>query len=346
MLKKELKNRNLPNFKSKDEMLDIMQCEEYGYMPEKPINTTYFVEENIIGNFCAGKAKLNKVNITVELKNGKFTFPIYTVIPQKKGKYPFFVHINFRDNIPDIYMATEEIVDNGFAVISFCYNDVTADNNDFTSGLAGVLYKNGKRQPADCGKIAMWAWAAQRAMDYAETLDCLDFDGSIVCGHSRLGKAALLCGATDHRFKYVYSNDSGCSGAAITRKKQGETVENICDMPYWFCENYKKYIKNEAAMPFDQHYLAALVIPNKLFIASASEDIWADPQSELLTCVAVGEAYEANKMTGFEYTGGYLNPGEYIFTENIGYSLRPGAHYFSRYDWNRFIEFFKYTKNK
>ncbi len=25
--------------------------------------------------------------------------------------------------------------------------------------------------------------------------------------------------------------------------------------PYWFCENYKKYASNEAALPFDQHYL-------------------------------------------------------------------------------------------
>ena len=91
--------------------------------------------------------------------------------------------------------------------------------------LPFILYKDGKRKPNDAGKIAMWAWAAQRVMDYAQTLvDVLDLKNGVVCGHSRLGKTALLAAATDERFAFVYSNNSGCSGAAVTRKKQGETA--------------------------------------------------------------------------------------------------------------------------
>lgn len=345
MLNEIIKNLNLPELKSRDEMLDILFHEEYGYLPEKPDKISFSVHENTINNFCAGKANANKVDITVSLKNGEFTFPIYTAIPNNGEKHPFFVMINFRDNVPDLYMPTEELIDNGFAVISFCYKDVTSDNDDFTNGLAGVIYNGRERQPSDCGKIAMWAWAAQRAMDYAETLDCLDFESSVVCGHSRLGKTAMLCGAVDERFKYIYSNNSGCGGAAVTRNKCGETVKDICrNFSYWFCKNYQKYIDNESSMPFDQHFLAALAVPRKLFISSASEDLWADPKSEFLNCIAAGKAYEAAGMTGFKHDDRFLNPGEYIFTENIGYSLRPGLHYLSRADWNRFIEFFKFTK--
>ena len=55
------------------------------------------------------------------------------------------------------------------------------------------LYENGKRSPSDAGKIAMWAWAAMRVMDYVMTLPEIDRDNIAVIGHSRLGKTALLC---------------------------------------------------------------------------------------------------------------------------------------------------------
>ena len=234
-------------------------------------------------------------------------------------------------------MPSEELVDNGFAVFSFCYNDVTMDNSDFTDGLAGVLFENGQRKPNDPGKIAMWAWAAHRVMDYAQTLgDVLELDCGIVCGHSRLGKTALLTGATDERFKFAYSNDSGCSGAAVTRQKGGETVEKICNkFSYWFCENYLKYINKEDSMPFDQHYLLSSIAPRFACVGSASEDLWADPVSEMLNCVASSSAFK----NGFVYEDRLPEIGDRFFRGDIGYHLRKGLHYFSREDWLRLIEF-------
>ena len=262
MLQEILTSRGVPALLSRAEMLDILQREEYGYLPEKPDRMEWKVRENCIPSFCAGKVTAQRVELTVYIGETPFTFPFIAVVPKGKGPYPFFIHINFRPDVPDRYMPTEEITDNGFGVLSFCYNDVTSDNGDFTNGLAGVLYPDGKRNPTDPGKIALWAWAAQRVLDYAEQEPRLDMSRAMVCGHSRLGKTALLCGATDERFYLAHSNNSGCSGAAVTREKVGERVEQITrNFPYWFCENYKKYIGKEFDMPFDQHFLIASIAP-------------------------------------------------------------------------------------
>ncbi len=271
------------------------------------------------------------------LLNGKgFAFPFHAILPTQGENHPFFVHINFRSDIPDRHQPTEELVDNGFAVLTFNYENVTTDNEDMTNGLAGVLYPDGKRKPTDPGKIAMWSWAAQRVMDYAQTLECLDMERAVVCGHSRLGKTALLTGATDLRFPFVYSNNSGCSGAAITRQKQGETHQKICTrFPYWFCENYWQYKGEEERMPFDQHYLVAAIAPRKVCIGSATEDLWADPVSEQLCCLAASPAFEK----GVSCPDRLANTGEAFFDGDIGYHLRKGLHYFSREDWQQLIRF-------
>ena len=342
MLKQILKDRGVPTLKTREEMLDIMQYEVYGYLPQKPDKLEWTVKNNYIGNFCAGKATAQYVELTAYWGEKSFKFPFVAVIPTAKGPHPFFIHINFRPNVPDRYMPTEEIVDQGFACLSFCYEDVTKDNNDFTSGLAGVLYENGVRNPRDCGKIAMWAWAAQRVMDYAETEPRLDKSCTIVCGHSRLGKTALLCGATDERFKFAYSNNSGCSGASLSRGKHGkaETIAAIYNkFPYWFCENYAKYIDREDEAPFDQHMLLAANAPHKVYVASAVEDLWADPINEYLGCVAASAYFEAQGMTGFVYPDREPQVGDAFHEGNIGYHLRAGTHYFSREDWQKYLKY-------
>lgn len=343
MLNKLIQERKLPPLSSREEMLEILQREEYGFLPDRPIKTEYIVEENIINNFCAGKAKLNKITIKSTLPRGEFAFPCYVALPTAAGKHPFFVLINFRADVPDRFMPTEELIDNGFAVLSYCYKDITSDNGDFTNGLAGVLYENGERTQTDAGKIAMWAWGVHRVMDYAETLsDILDLSRAAVAGHSRLGKTALLAAATDTRFKFAYSNNSGCSGAALSHGKKGESVENIYKtFPFWFCRNYGKYGGNEENMPFDQHYLLASIAPRYLLVGSASEDSWADPISEFLCCAAASPAFGKN---GF--SGGNRLPevGERFFSGDIGYHLRCGLHYLGREDWQKFIEFVKSKK--
>ena len=333
-----IEERSLPKLKGREEMLSLMLANVYGFMPPAPTDVRFQVERNVIPHFCAGKATCDKVTAVCEVGDSSFAFPFYVTVPTGEGPYPFFVHISFRPDVTDRYQPTEELVDAGFAVLSFDYNAVTKDDGDFTDGLASVLYTDGiRKRGTDCGKIAMWAWAAHRVMDYAQTLgDVLDLRSGVVCGHSRLGKTALLAGATDQRFAYVYSNDSGCSGAAITRGKGGETVQAICErFPYWFCTDYQQYMEREDAMPFDQHYLLASIAPRKVLVGSASEDPWADPVAEQLCCFAAAPAF----AKGFVCPDRPAAVGEAFLAGDVGYHLRRGLHYFSREDWHALMQF-------
>lgn len=326
---------------SKKEIVDILLREEYGYLPAAPVS----VRAELISRdrkFCAGKADLEIYSLICDCPFGEFAFPVRVAVPKKGRPVPAFVHINFRPDVPDKYQPTEEIVDAGYAVLSFCYNEVTSDDGDFTNGLAGLLYPEGKRPPDGCGKIGLWAWAAMRVLDFALTLDSIDGGRISVTGHSRLGKTALLAGMLDERFYCAISNDSGCAGASIARENTGETVKKIVDrFPYWFCENYYKYSDNEDAMPFDQHFLVAANFPHRVYVASAEDDAWACPQNEFLACILAGEYYEKHGGVGFPENGGMPECGKPITGGGVGYHIRHGSHYQSREDWNYYIKFFE-----
>lgn len=322
---------------------EMMLRSEYGYIPEKPEKVFFDIKETDSRHCCAGKATQILLEIISVINGEKFAFPVTYIFPNSGGKFKTVVHINFRPNVPDKYMPTEEIIDNGFACASFCYYDVTSDENDFTNGLAGIIYKNCRRSLYSPGKIAMWAWAAMRVMDFLQTRDEVDKDNIAVAGHSRLGKTALLTAAMDKRFAVAHSNCAGCSGDSLNRGKipGNEKIGDILDrFDFWFCENYKSFAGMDDETPFDQHFLFALIAPRRVHIASAANDVWAGPQLEFLCCAAASEVYELYGKKGFVYEeDDFLKTGKYLNEGNIGLCLREGNHYFSREDWHGLMDF-------
>ena len=332
----------------REELKDILQKEIYGYLPPKPAHLKVEETGDEGERFCAGFATCRHLKFHCEINGEDATFPVHQVMPNGVEKAPVFVLISFGKELFQKYLtALEEIVQRGYGLCVIFYQDVAKDSADFRSCMAKYLCKSRRALTAP-GKIAMWAWSLMRVMDYLEDLPDVDLDHVAVIGHSRLGKTALLAGAMDERFRYVISNDSGCSGAAISRNKEGESIEQICNrFPYWFCPKYKRYAGKESEMPFDQHFMLASVAPRYAYVASASEDLWAAPESEMLSCVAASEAYEKMGLVGFVCNDRLPEVGDIYHEGNIGYHLRAGLHYFSREDWNKLIAFInKKMENK
>ena len=157
-------------------------------------------------------------------------------------------------------------------------------------------------------------------------------------GHSRLGKTALWAAANDERFSFVFSNDSGCSGAALSRNKQGETVADITAVfPHWFCKNYLDYAGREDEIPFDQHFLLSLIAPRTLVVGAAKEDTWADTINQYLCCKAAMPAYALYGMGG-GFDDDKPVTGKKYGANGIFFRERTGMHYLSRDDWHFYMD--------
>lgn len=364
MLKTMLDERNLPKLKSRKQMIDLLLENEYGVLPSIPYEMSISEPKILEKRYSGGLCTHSTVDVTITTSLGSHTFKVDRVLHNDNQTHPFFVSLNFESAMPYKYCPLEEVSDRGFSILSFCYKDVTSDNKDFNDGLAKVLLANGQDTPSTAGKIMIWAFAAMRVLDYAYTLQGLDYNLCAVVGHSRLGKTALVTGMLDERFKFVFSNNSGCSGAALSRgnsgvvnKKEGTLNdscyyrygENISDIttvfPHQFCKKYQSFTKNNFADDFDQHYLLATIAPRHLYVSSASKDSWADPTSEFLNCVASSKAYEDLGLEGLIHDNRLPQVGERFIQGRIGYHLRFGPHFLSRLDWNNFMDYITLHKN-
>jgi len=351
MFLQDLENRRLPliipegvtpdTWKDyRSEVIKTFSDEVYGISPPAPEK----VETDIISSQpreWAGKAEHREISIGFDTPGGRFSFPVHLVLPVSDKLLPLIIYISFTPYPVGEYGPIEEIIDNGYALAIIYYNDISLDKDDgFSSGLAAMYDRNGD-DGRMWGKISMWAWASSRVMDYVQTMDNINKDRIYCMGHSRLGKTSLWCAAQDERFRGVASNNSGCSGVAVSRGKRGERISDIVKaFPYWFCKNYQKYADREHEMPFEQSQLVSMIAPRLLAVCNAEEDIWADPDSEFMSVYEAGRVYDFLGTSGLSAPPQYPKPGDDFPEGNIGYSLRSGTHFLSRHDWIFYLKFF------
>lgn len=334
--------------KRRKELLEIFQSQVYGRLP----GTKWTSEFNVIREdkkAMDGRATLKVVRITISTATGKLEFQLNLFVPNNRKKpAPAFMLICNRGprNIdPDrkeksAFWPAEKIVEAGYAAAAFHNAQIAPDKDDgFVNGIFPLMDKEKGRDNESWGAIRAWAWGASRALDYLISDKDIDSKRVAVVGHSRGGKTALVAGAFDERFAMVVSNNSGCTGAALSRRRSGETVKKINEVfPHWFCLNYRQYNDREDDLPIDQHQLIASIAPRAVYVASASEDGWADPMGEFL---AIRDAAPVWKLYNRESTLPPLRPelDQPVWSGSLGYHIRTGAHNLTEYDWEQFMKF-------
>ena len=378
----ELQIRNIPEItlnsdwrQTRHKYLDIMQKNEYGYLPPAPVKVEsrdYHSPEDCFN----GIATYKKVQIICHLSEddypwitkkqelgSTFVFDINCYVPKISGKkIPAVIAMNDRDAFDFGTCPADTICSNGIAVFNLRYRRIVNDPvnpNDLSefdeAGLDRYIYgkkfseiQPGERESDAPGSIAMWAWGVLRVMDYVQTLDFVDLDSVVAAGHSRIGKTVLLAGAADERFAYVFPNASCGGGVSLSRGNPVESMEFVANRypnsNLWFCEKSTTFDKDtyidHNGEPFDQHFLVACIAPRKLYIGNAVEDAYCDAASEFLALVAADKVCKHLGMKGFVYPDRLPVEGDKFHSGDIGYHLRPGVHAFLPDDWKMFLEFF------
>jgi hypothetical protein len=355
------------------ELLQIFSEQMFGFAPTSPYELKCTRVE--AGESLHGKAFRQQWHVTVSTSSGELTMELLVYTPAKAQQpVPCFLGLNFSGNhtvaqdeqIPvttswvrenpaagtknhqasdagrgtgSLSWPVEQIVDAGLGVATTYYGDIDPDFDDnFQNGIHALFpqHRPSTAHPERWGSIAAWGWGLSRL------LDCLsdqvkEVDGSrvAVIGHSRLGKTALWAGASDSRFAAVISNNSGCGGAALSRRAFGETIGRInTSFPHWFCPNFKQYNANEDHLPIDQHQLLALIAPRLVYVASASEDQWADPTGEFMSLNLASEIYRRLPAASNAKVGDDVQT-----LQQFGYHLRQGKHAINAWDWAHYIRF-------
>ena len=347
------------------EILRLFQTQVYGRPLPRPVAQSFRVvaEDR---SALSGRATRRDVELDITAATNGTALKFTLFLPNHRpGPIPVFVGIHVFDTThphpqpararqltgaPKITMeesariarATADLIlSRGYGLASLNVESRAPDSGtNYWRGVAQLCGRTLPGSPGDeeTGALGIWAWGLSRALDYFESSPEVDARRVIAIGHSRMGKTALWAAANDERFAAVISNNSGCGGAALSKRNYGETVGRITSsFPHWFCGNFSKYAGHEDRLPVDQHELLALIAPRPLYVASAVEDRWADPRGEFLAALNAEPVYRLLNAGGPGVS--VQPPPDQPVTGSISYHLRHGQHALTEYDWDQYLAF-------
>jgi hypothetical protein len=332
------------------QILELFREHVYGRSPGRPQQLRFDVVEEKL-RAMDGAATLVRIAVLSEHAGRTHRFEVILFLPNgRREPVPVFLLLNNRpaSNTDPTrhersgFWPAEQLIARGYGIAALQNSELAPDDKDrFRDGAIRLFEGSatGPRPQNAWAALAAWAWGASRAMDYFETDRRVDAKRVAVVGHSRGGKAALWAGAEDERFALTISNESGEGGAALSRRTFGETLARITEaFPHWFAGRYRDFAGRVEALPVDQHMLLALIAPRALYVASADQDLWADPRGEFLSQAHASPVYglwgdppiRAEDMPPLDRP---------LIVGRRGYHVRSGVHNLTPYDWDRFADF-------
>jgi hypothetical protein len=232
----------------------------------------------------------------------------------------------------------EEILARGYGLATAHYGEIDPDFDDGFRNGAHALFSepSGVRAPDAWGSIAAWAWGLSRILDALESDAHVDYARVALIGHSRLGRTAVWAGARDPRFAMVISN-GGLGG--LFKRKFGETLWQVTTrFPHWFAKAVMPFADSTEKLPVDNHLTLALIAPRPLYLATASEDVYAVPAAEFMAAKAAEPVWQVLGRSGLALS--QLPPaGQASIEGTIGFHVREGRHDLTIWDWRHFLDF-------
>ena len=299
--------------KRRTEIAEIIQFYEYGHIPPAPGNVELKQMRSV--SMFDGTARLYRGEIVLG-PGQKLRARVSFYVPEgQQGPFPVVLNMSPVMD-PRMRRIAKRYIERGYILAGFERHDFDQESADRSDGVH-PLY------PAyDMATVAAWGWGAQRVVDYLLTRDDVDPRYIAITGHSRAGKAALFAGALDERITLVAPAGSGAGGAGSYRilgdlEKESESLDAITDPKrwhYWFHPRLRTFAGKEDRLPFDQHFVKALVAPRALLALEGLSDFWANPFGTQQTTVAAQPVFDflgASKKNGIYYRrGGHSMTGQ------------------------------------
>lgn len=280
------------------EILDLVIETEYGGMPPEP-------EFLKIDHMNLGyRREFDTYRITTGTKANPYSFAMRVLIPAETPenkdieKFPVIVTGDGCWMDCDIEVL-KEASRRGYAIAMFDRTEIAHDgyHERRDSGIYTVY------PDMHFSAISAWAWAYMRCIDALMQIPMIDTDQIAVSGHSRGGKTVLLAGALDERIKYTNPNCSGTHGCGCYRYIEHDMLEEgdkrsepLCYLlgivPYWLGPEMKKYAGKEDTLPYDMHFVKALVAPRYLLETSGYDDTWSNPRGSYYSFLAAKKVFD------------------------------------------------------
>jgi len=305
----------------RSELYEAIIPHEYGGLPPAGVGTTATV---LCSQTVRGGDGLRYLTCEVRTAfegGGEHAFLLNLWVPPGEGPFPVILDGDgcwryFDD------AAVRAVLARGNIAATFNRTAMAADDRRIfrETGLYR-LFPEG-----EFGALAAWAWGYHRSVDALSQLDRARSDQIAITGHSRGGKTVLLAGATDERIALTNPNDSGIGGSGLNRWKcaGAEVVDDFfrAGSIFWFGKGWGEYRHRDGELPYDQHFLHALVAPRPLLVTEAYEDPGANPPGSYAACGAARAAYE---LLGAE--------------DCLGWAVREGGHAHSAADYEALLDF-------